>query len=76
MQADSLSNHRSHQDFGLTQSIGRDFRVDILRGVALLMIFLDHSSGNIFSYGTLQTLQFSDAAEFFFLLSGYSCMAA
>lgn len=56
--------------------IQRDFRVDVLRGIALLMIFLDHTSGNVFSYLTLQHLQFSDASEVFFLLSGYSCMAA
>lgn len=54
----------------------RDFRVDVLRGLSLLMIFVDHTSGNIFSYFTLQHLQFSDASEMFFLLSGYSCMAA
>ncbi len=70
----SIKNQNYSQSrFGSTS---RDFRVDVLRGAALLMIFVDHSSGNVFSYLTLQHLQFSDASEVFFLLSGYSCMAA
>ncbi len=70
----SLRNSNSLQNKSVPTR--RDFRVDVLRGAALLMIFLDHTSGNVFSYLTMQHLQFSDASEMFFLLSGYSCMAA
>src|SRR4051812_30615345 len=54
----------------------RDARVDFLRGLSLFMIYIDHCTGNFFGYFTLQHLQFSDASQIFFALSGFSCMAA
>jgi hypothetical protein len=54
----------------------RDARVDVLRGFALLMIFIDHIPRNGPALFTLHNLGFSDAAEIFVLLAGYSAMVA
>ncbi|WP_144426429.1 OpgC domain-containing protein [Methylobacterium sp. ARG-1] len=54
----------------------RDARVDVLRGFALLMIFIDHIPRNAPASFTLHNLGFSDAAEIFVLLAGYSSMVA
>jgi hypothetical protein len=48
----------------------RDFRVDLFRGLALWLIFIDHSPENTLSHFTLKNLGFSDAAEIFVFLSG------
>jgi hypothetical protein len=50
----------------------RDLRLDFFRGLALLFIFLDHIPDNIVSYFTLANIVFSDAAEIFVFLSGYT----
>jgi OpgC protein len=47
----------------------RDPRIDVLRGMALLMIFVDHIPGNVLSLVTLHNFGFSDAAEVFVLLN-------
>ncbi len=54
----------------------RDPRVDVLRGLALLVIFLDHIPNNAPALVTPHNLGFSDAAELFVLFAGYSAMAA
>lgn len=54
----------------------RDPRIDVLRGLALLMIFVDHIPGNWLSLITLANFGFSDAAEVFVLLAGFSSMLA
>ena len=54
----------------------RDHRIDVLRGLAMLMMISDHCAFSIFSVVTLAHTQFCDATEIFFLASGYSCMAA
>lgn len=54
----------------------RDPRIDVLRGMALLMIFVDHIPGNVLSLVTLHNFGFSDAAEVFVLLAGMSSMMA
>jgi hypothetical protein len=54
----------------------RDLRVDLLRGLALVFIFLDHIPDNFFGYITLRNLGFSDAAELFVFLSGYGAALA
>lgn len=55
---------------------GREVRVDVLRGVALLMIFVDHIPADGLNLFTLHELGFCDAAEVFVLLAGFSSMAA
>jgi hypothetical protein len=49
----------------------RDDRVDFLRGIALLIIFIDHVPKNLFEPFTLHAFAFCDAAEVFFFISGY-----
>ena len=50
----------------------RDLRLDFFRGLALFCIFIDHLPNNILSEFTLQSVMFSDAAEVFILISGYT----
>jgi hypothetical protein len=54
----------------------RDPRIDVLRGIALLMIFVDHIPGNTLGLVTLHNFGFADAAEVFVLLAGMSSMFA
>ncbi|MBN8927537.1 MAG: hypothetical protein BGO51_14950 [Rhodospirillales bacterium 69-11] len=56
--------------------IRRDQRIDFLRGAALLFIFVDHVPGNFLGTLTLRNFGFSDAAELFVLLAGFSSMIA
>jgi hypothetical protein len=50
--------------------------IDFWRGLALLMIFIDHVPENVFQYVTQQNFGFSDAAELFVFLSGVSVALA
>jgi hypothetical protein len=50
----------------------RDVRLDFFRGLALWLIFLDHIPGNIVNWFTLRNYGFSDAAELFVFVSGYT----
>jgi hypothetical protein len=52
--------------------IERDLRLDFFRGLSLFFIFIDHIPNNVFSYGTLRAIAFSDAAEVFIFISGYT----
>jgi hypothetical protein len=49
----------------------RDERIDFLRGLALLFIFVDHVPDSLYSLVTLRAYAFADAAELFFFLSGF-----
>lgn len=48
----------------------RDHRIDLLRGIALVMIFINHIPGTIWEHVTSRNFGFSDAAEGFVLMSG------
>ncbi len=50
----------------------RDPRLDVFRGLALVIILIDHLPGNFWSYYTLGNWGFSDAAEGFVLIAGIS----
>jgi len=50
----------------------RDLRLDLFRGIALWLIFLDHIPSNIVSWLTIRNFGFSDAAEIFIFISGYT----
>src|SRR5437588_12125852 len=50
----------------------RDLRLDLFRGIALWLIFLDHIPSNIVSWVTIRNYGFSDAAEMFVFISGYT----
>src|SRR5918992_5738703 len=55
-----------------TLAVERDLRIDFFRGLALFCIFIDHLPNNIVAEFTLQSMMFSDAAEVFILISGYT----
>src|SRR4029077_13246265 len=50
----------------------RDLRLYLLRGIGQWMIFLDHIPYNIVNSFTLRNYGFSDAAELFVFISGYT----
>jgi hypothetical protein len=51
---------------------GRDLRLDLFRGLALWLIFLDHVPNNILAWFTIRNYGFSDATEIFIFISGYT----
>lgn len=51
---------------------GRDLRLDLFRGIALWLIFLDHIPSNILAWFTIRNYGFSDATEIFIFISGYT----
>jgi hypothetical protein len=50
----------------------RDLRLDLFRGIALWLIFLDHIPENIINWFTIRNYGFSDATEIFIFISGYT----
>ncbi|WP_170984211.1 OpgC family protein [Rhodoligotrophos defluvii] len=64
--------------FGASAPLGslRDYRIDFWRGVALVMIFINHIPGNFFEAFTSRNFGVSDAAELFVLLAGISAAVA
>src|SRR5499427_619920 len=59
-------------DADSNQHSRRDLRLDLFRGLSLLVIFIDHIPNNVLSYLTLHSVAFSDAAEVFIFISGYA----
>lgn len=54
----------------------RDLRIDIIRGLALLFIFINHMPGHVLTGYTPHNFGFSDAADAFVLLAGISATLA
>lgn len=54
----------------------RDARIDIVRGLALLVIFINHMPGNVVAGFMPHNFGFSDAADVFVLLAGISATLA
>jgi hypothetical protein len=50
----------------------RDLRLDLFRGIALWLIFLDHIPSNLVAWITIRNYGFSDATEIFVFVSGYT----
>jgi hypothetical protein len=55
---------------------GRDLRLDLFRGVALVFIFLNHIPNNVVSWISNRNYGFCDATEIFVFISGYSAALA
>ena len=53
-----------------TTPAGRDLRLDMFRGLALVMIFINHVPGTVYEAFTNRNFGFSDAAEAFVFMSG------
>src|SRR3974377_350386 len=51
---------------------GRDLRLDLFRGIALWLIFLDHIPSNLVAWITIRNSRFSDATTLFVFVSGYT----
>ncbi|QIG91860.1 MULTISPECIES: OpgC domain-containing protein [unclassified Bradyrhizobium] len=51
---------------------GRDLRLDLFRGVANWYIYLDHIPDNVVNWITTRNYGFSDAADLFVFISGYT----
>lgn len=54
----------------------RDHRIDVIRGLVLIMIFINHVPGTVYENLTSRNFGFSDAAEAFVLLAGVSAALA
>lgn len=54
----------------------RDYRIDFVRGIALIMIFINHIPDNALGFYTNRNYGFSDAAEVFVILAGFAAAAA
>ena len=57
-------------------SSGRSIALDFFRGLAMLVIVVDHIGGSILSRYTPHTYAFPDAAEAFVFLSGFALASA
>jgi hypothetical protein len=51
---------------------GRDLRLDLFRGIANWQIFLNHIPNNAVNWITTEYYGFSDAADLFVFISGYT----
>jgi hypothetical protein len=54
----------------------RDLRIDAFRGLALVMIVINHMPAGLWSLGTLRSWGLSDSAELFVLLAGVAAAFA
>ena len=54
------------------RSADRDLRLDLFRGLANWAIFLDHVPNNAIAWVTTKNYGFSDAADLFVFISGYT----
>lgn len=54
----------------------RDARIDVVRALALLTIFINHVPGNVLERFTYKNFGFSDATEVFMLVSGIAIALA
>jgi hypothetical protein len=50
----------------------RELRLDLFRGLALWLIFIDHLPPSLLTWITLRNYGFSDATEIFIFISGYT----
>jgi hypothetical protein len=57
----------------MSPEASRDLRLDLWRGLALLIIYSDHIPTNVVAQYTPVAIGFSDMAEVFVFLSGYAC---
>ncbi len=56
----------------ITTPVERELRLDLFRGMALWLIFIDHLPPNILTWFTIRNYGFSDATEIFIFISGYT----
>jgi hypothetical protein len=70
---DAITHHTAPAAaFVLPAAGARELRLDLFRGLALWLIFIDHVSPDLLSWFTIRSYGFSDAAEIFIFISGYT----
>ncbi len=67
---------RTGQAPSLSLRRGRDVRLDLVRGFALICIYIDHVPGNAMAAMTLRAFGICDASEVFVLVSGIAAAMA
>jgi len=76
--ADATAPHAAPAPTVLTKAVSlpaagvRELRLDLFRGLALWLIFIDHVSPDVLTWFTIRSYGFSDAAEIFIFISGYT----
>src|SRR3982074_1670863 len=50
----------------------RELRLDLFRGLALWLVFIDHLAPNLLTWFAIRNYGFSDATEIFIFISGYT----
>jgi hypothetical protein len=51
---------------------GRELRLDLFRGLALWLIYIDHLPASLLTWLTIRNYGFSDATEIYIFISGYT----
>ncbi|MGB8398923.1 OpgC family protein [Bradyrhizobium sp.] len=75
---DATAPHAAPAPTVLTRAVSlpaagvRELRLDLFRGLALWLIFIDHVSPDVLTWFTIRSYGFSDAAEIFIFISGYT----
>jgi hypothetical protein len=72
--ADTIAHHAAPAAIVVSRPAGRarELRLDLFRGLALWLIYIDHVSPDVLSWFTIRSYGFSDAAEIFIFISGYT----
>ena len=61
-----------HTDMNAAGPPERDLRLDLVRGIGQWMVFLDHIPYDVVGWLTIRNYGFSDAADLFVFLAGWS----
>src|ERR1700730_320725 len=69
---EAIREQRTASTYASAAPTGRDLRLDLFRGIALWLIFLDHIPSNLVAWITIRNYGFSDATEIFVFVSGYT----
>ena len=74
-----VADRTAAQPVAATQSVSfalaagqRELRLDLFRGLALWLIYIDHVSPDLLTWFTIRNYGFSDAAEIFIFISGFT----
>src|SRR5712664_2885232 len=72
--ADAIAPAAAASDPAISLAVGgeRELRLDLFRGLALWLIFIDHLPPNLLTWLTIRNYGFSDATEIFIFISGYT----
>ena len=76
--ASEADDARAAPPIGLSPAISappvseRELRLDLFRGLALWLIFIDHLPPSLLTWLTIRNYGFSDATEIFIFISGYT----